>query len=681
MKRVRRSSLRNRSRQRAWRCLAPAVWFVWTATVASTAYGVTFTVSPSTINSDYLGAITFTVTGLTPGQTVVVEKYADFNQNGSVDAGEELVDYFTVTDGDLPLIAGVRNLNVPGDDDGAENGTITTRDFLSNAVGSLTGIAGSYVYVLSDPAHTFAPLFQPFTVNQHTSLPQGITGTVTATGSGQPAAYALVLLGEPTRFIERSGVFADANGRYTIYTAPGTYGVAPVSIAPGYVSNFTVSPTTVPAGQFVTQDRMLIPAGLKVSGTVSDSVSGAGIPGIGVVAQSSTGLLTFATTRPDGRYSLQVTPGDWQVGPPRNGPERAGYIAVVNEDPTTITGNISIDFQLPKATAVIYGSVVDTSERPVPGLDMNAEQPSGPLAARGHTVPLLPPAYNYSIGVVGGSWQGGPSSDDLAPAGCSILTGDGNVTLADGEAVRRDFTLQCAGVLTCVGDCGNDDQVTVDEILTMVNIALGNVDVSECDAGDLSQDGQITVDEILTAVNNALNGCPGSAELSMATPYVNSADIASINEAFSSTASAPWGFAHNGVDFFPNGDLKPFQAVATGTVDHVELWQNNISSNWQVNVRIRIDATYAVEYAFESFSAVQTEGEAQRANVLVSAGRELLAGDLIGNLHVAGSAAHVHFSLYKNDTAICPEAYFSPAAAESVLALTHRDPPSWEMCY
>jgi outer membrane protein assembly factor BamB len=59
----------------------------------------------------------------------------------------------------------------------------------------------------------------------------------------------------------------------------------------------------------------------------------------------------------------------------------------------------------------------------------------------------------------------------------------------------------------CVGDCGGDAQVTVDEILTMVNIALGNMGVSSCSAGDDNDDGQITVDEILKAVNNALNGC------------------------------------------------------------------------------------------------------------------------------------------------------------------------------
>jgi CSLREA domain-containing protein len=61
---------------------------------------------------------------------------------------------------------------------------------------------------------------------------------------------------------------------------------------------------------------------------------------------------------------------------------------------------------------------------------------------------------------------------------------------------------------TCTGDCDGTGSVTVDEIITLVNIALGNAAVSDCDVGDANDDGQITVDEILTAVNVALNGCP-----------------------------------------------------------------------------------------------------------------------------------------------------------------------------
>jgi hypothetical protein len=59
----------------------------------------------------------------------------------------------------------------------------------------------------------------------------------------------------------------------------------------------------------------------------------------------------------------------------------------------------------------------------------------------------------------------------------------------------------------CVGDCDAHGQVTVDEILTLVNIALGNTEVTECSAGDANSDDVITIDEILTAVDNALSGC------------------------------------------------------------------------------------------------------------------------------------------------------------------------------
>jgi hypothetical protein len=61
---------------------------------------------------------------------------------------------------------------------------------------------------------------------------------------------------------------------------------------------------------------------------------------------------------------------------------------------------------------------------------------------------------------------------------------------------------------SCAGDCDASGEVTVDEVLTLVNIALGNTPVSSCIAGDRNQDGTVTVDEILAAVNAVLSGCP-----------------------------------------------------------------------------------------------------------------------------------------------------------------------------
>ncbi len=84
-------------------------------------------------------------------------------------------------------------------------------------------------------------------------------------------------------------------------------------------------------------------------------------------------------------------------------------------------------------------------------------------------------------------------------------------------AVIRIFSLATAAALlglwpplasaACVGDCDGNGAVTVDEILVMVNIALGTVDISQCPAADPNGDG-VTVDEILAAVNAALSACP-----------------------------------------------------------------------------------------------------------------------------------------------------------------------------
>jgi len=60
----------------------------------------------------------------------------------------------------------------------------------------------------------------------------------------------------------------------------------------------------------------------------------------------------------------------------------------------------------------------------------------------------------------------------------------------------------------CTGDCNGDGSVTIDELITMVNIDLGTSDLSTCTAGDANADGEITIDEIIKAVGYALDVCP-----------------------------------------------------------------------------------------------------------------------------------------------------------------------------
>lgn len=64
-----------------------------------------------------------------------------------------------------------------------------------------------------------------------------------------------------------------------------------------------------------------------------------------------------------------------------------------------------------------------------------------------------------------------------------------------------------SGPGVCVGDCNNSGEVTINELIIMVNIALGSAPVEDCLPGDANGDGQITIDEIILAVNHALDGC------------------------------------------------------------------------------------------------------------------------------------------------------------------------------
>jgi hypothetical protein len=62
--------------------------------------------------------------------------------------------------------------------------------------------------------------------------------------------------------------------------------------------------------------------------------------------------------------------------------------------------------------------------------------------------------------------------------------------------------------LVCIGDCDGGGDVTVDELMVGVQIALGEEDLAECEFFDSDGDEKVTVDELVFGVFNALDGCP-----------------------------------------------------------------------------------------------------------------------------------------------------------------------------
>jgi len=64
------------------------------------------------------------------------------------------------------------------------------------------------------------------------------------------------------------------------------------------------------------------------------------------------------------------------------------------------------------------------------------------------------------------------------------------------------------GRAACPGDCDGNGTVTIDELVTLVDIALDGTGTERCPAGDINGNGAITIDELIAAVSAALVGCP-----------------------------------------------------------------------------------------------------------------------------------------------------------------------------
>ena len=97
----------------------------------------------------------------------------------------------------------------------------------------------------------------------------------------------------------------------------------------------------------------------------------------------------------------------------------------------------------------------------------------------------------------------------VAPRGVAItllvlMCGTGFVP-APTEALAADAT--SARAAACVGDCDNSGSVTIAEIVTGVNIALGSLTLDRCPRFDCNGNGHVTINCVITAVNAALNGC------------------------------------------------------------------------------------------------------------------------------------------------------------------------------
>lgn len=114
--------------------------------------------------------------------------------------------------------------------------------------------------------------------------------------------------------------------------------------------------------------------------------------------------------------------------------------------------------------------------------------------------PTAPGTYTLFGAATSANGNGERSGDAAARTTHAIVVGDN---------IPTPTPTSTPSPPRCPGDCDASGEVTVDEIITGVNVALGFVPLPSCPVFDHDGDGAVTVDEILRAVNSALNGCRG----------------------------------------------------------------------------------------------------------------------------------------------------------------------------
>jgi len=371
----------------------------------------------------------------TAGETVRVERFLDVNTNGIIDTNDILVESYTVTDGQAFFIGGVRNRNVPGDDDGLTNSTMTVNVLYPGVNDTLNHIAGTYLVRVTDAAGSFTPIIQTLTIVQK-NYPQGVHGQVFSAGTGLPLTNTVVVM-----VIQNGnggyGTLVDGSGNFTIYSPTNSYGVIPIN--PAFVADQNSGGVTVTANTFASLSLTNIPATRTISGNISDSSSGIGLPGLFLQAQDTNGLFTIHFTDTNGNYTLGVTAGKWKLKMGSESGPLLGYVrgnGSLNVD--TTTANVTnANIQMLKATALVYGHVMDTQSNSVPDLRIQAQDQGNLFDSAGAS----DASGNYWVGALSStSLNVSPDNTSLTAAG---LIGQGtNFMITDGQAIVQDFILQ-----------------------------------------------------------------------------------------------------------------------------------------------------------------------------------------------------------------------------------------------
>lgn len=186
---------------------------------------------------------------------------------------------------------------------------------------------------------------------------------------------------------------------------------------------------------------------------------------------------------------------------PTSTPSHTATMPVTPEPTSTPMPTEPVPTSTPTTIAARLAAAIDAVADMIPLDDITGFPPTGTVRIGDELIRYSSIVTNGTVSVTARAPRGAASGGTLV-----VQERGAGGTTPQAHAAGELVVLVPAEP-TCVGDCGNDGEVTVDELIVGVNIALGETPVDACPAFDSDGSGDVTVDEILTAVNNALDGC------------------------------------------------------------------------------------------------------------------------------------------------------------------------------
>lgn len=409
------------------------------------------TVSPSVTSNTYPGFITLNITGLTNTEQVIIQRWLDLNQNGSVDAGEPLLEAFKISDGGAMVIHGVTNISVPYDSNPTAGAITTTLNFGPPL--TLMDIVGKQIFRVVSPTGRFSPVEATLTVT-NAPLSQSVSGVVYSNGvAGLPNALTVALALPNDNYA--GAAVSDNGGNYHLTLPLGQYVL--IGLLPGYYLDQNIAPVINLTNGYNATNSLYATnsTGPVITGSVYDAGNSNTLGGVFLqLTESGSSLFAVAFTDTNGTYVAPVTSNIWKLKFESTQISHRAYIVPENNAATVnaALGSVSnVNFGLLKGNALYYGRFTDSSNQPLANYDLTANDSSNQFKANG----LTDANGNYGVAILSTTnspWYVSPGGDNAGLTNYIINSQQnfisGSVFTASNDFFILPITAQISGRLT-----------------------------------------------------------------------------------------------------------------------------------------------------------------------------------------------------------------------------------------